>query len=139
MSVFDGDDTYKNKDYKDYDPYDDKKNGRYFKCQRGHYIMDTRWCCKECWLEQQEYNKKKKERTFEYLFGDFTNINNTDEFDPLLEYYKILQLIPPKTKEEIRKQYLKLSLKHHPDKNNNSITSVTKFQEIATAYNKLIN
>lgn len=131
----------------DYDPYDDIKNERFFKCKRGHRIGTTRWCCRECWVEQKNLNQEKNERVFNYLFNNHDDDHSNYyykppdfdfEFNPLLEYYKILQLIPPKTKEQIRKQYLKLSLKHHPDKNNNSLLSVNKFQEIASAYEKLI-
>jgi hypothetical protein len=41
--------------------------------------------------------------------------------------------------ETLRKKYLKLSLLHHPDKNNNTNTSKEKFQEITEAYNLLLS
>ena len=42
----------------------------------------------------------------------------------------------PKLKE-IRKRFMKLSLVHHPDKNNGSLESKTKFQAILRAYETL--
>jgi hypothetical protein len=41
--------------------------------------------------------------------------------------------------EDIKKQYHKLALKNHPDKNGNTIESTKKFQEIKRAYEYLMN
>lgn len=49
-------------------------------------------------------------------------------------YYKKLGLEKNASKEEIKKAYRALSMKHHPDKNNNSEESNKKFQEINEAY-----
>ena len=53
------------------------------------------------------------------------------------KYYKILELQPSASEDAIKKSYRKLSLKHHPDRNNNSEESKKKFQEINEAYEKL--
>jgi len=51
----------------------------------------------------------------------------------ILTYWKILSLVPPKTKDEIKKQYYKLSLKYHPDKGGDN----DKFIKLKNAYDKL--
>lgn len=52
-------------------------------------------------------------------------------------FYSILELTEPATIDEIKKAYRRLSLIHHPDKNNNSPESVSKFQKISEAYDTL--
>lgn len=52
-------------------------------------------------------------------------------------FYSILELTEPATMDEIKKAYRRLSLIHHPDKNNNSPESVSKFQKISEAYDTL--
>ncbi|PVV03485.1 hypothetical protein BB560_002028 [Smittium megazygosporum] len=53
-------------------------------------------------------------------------------------YYKILNLEPTARQEEIRKAYLKLSLKWHPDKNqSNKEEAEIMFKQIAEAYEVL--
>lgn len=51
------------------------------------------------------------------------------------QYYDILQLPNNSSKQQIRKQYRKLALIHHPDKGGNE----QKFQSIFNAYSKLTN
>lgn len=53
------------------------------------------------------------------------------------EFYKILELTETASSEEIKKAYRRLSLLHHPDRNNNSSESVAKFQKISDAYETL--
>ena len=127
----------------EYDPYDDIKNGRIPKCKNGVFYGVAGYCCNKCHQEQKRKRTAHRQAYWEGVFDTMFNDNpenfkDTNMIDPLLEYYKILQLIPPKTRDQIRKQYLTLSLKHHPDKNNDSVMSVKKFQEINEAYNKLI-
>lgn len=51
----------------------------------------------------------------------------------MIDYYKILGVKEGSTKEEIKKAYRKLSLKHHPDKGGDS----EKFAEINNAFSTL--
>ncbi len=100
-------------------------------CQscKQRYNTNTRWCSKSCWVKQR--NKKTfEEYVDEKIFGNVYHDNN----DPLIEYWKILSLVPPKTKDEIKKQYYKLSLKYHPDKGGDN----DKFIQLKNAYDKLI-
>jgi DnaJ family protein B protein 4 len=51
--------------------------------------------------------------------------------------YEILNIDRFATQEEIKKKYRKLSLRYHPDRNNNSVDANKKFQEITEAYNQI--
>ncbi len=53
-----------------------------------------------------------------------------------MNYYEVLELREKCSKEEIRKNYHRLSLKYHPDKNKGIDTS-EKFKEISEAYTVL--
>jgi DnaJ-class molecular chaperone len=53
------------------------------------------------------------------------------------DYYKILNISENSSNDEIKKAYRKLSLQHHPDRNNGSIESETTFKKINEAYNTL--
>jgi DnaJ-class molecular chaperone len=53
------------------------------------------------------------------------------------DYYKILEVENNASQEDIKKSYRKLSLKYHPDKNNNSPESQAQFQKIGEAYETL--
>lgn len=50
------------------------------------------------------------------------------------DLYKVLDVEKTSTTEEIKKAYRKLSLKHHPDRNQCNAESTKKFQEISAAY-----
>ena len=52
-------------------------------------------------------------------------------------FYKILGVHEKATKEEIKKAYRNLSMKHHPDKNPGNNEAVSKFQKISEAYETL--
>ena len=53
------------------------------------------------------------------------------------DYYKILNISSLASDSAIKKAYLKLVLKYHPDKNQNSTASTEKFKEISEAYSVL--
>ena len=53
--------------------------------------------------------------------------------------YNILEVPETASAEDIKKEYRKMSLKWHPDKNQNSQESVDKFQKISAAYEILGN
>lgn len=52
-------------------------------------------------------------------------------------FYKILGVDETATKEEIKKAYRSLSMKHHPDKNRSNPDSTRLFQKITEAYETL--
>ena len=60
-------------------------------------------------------------------------INNN--FEPFENYYKILEINNKASLDDIKKAYRRLSLKYHPDRNDNNTSST--FNEITTAYEYL--
>lgn len=61
-------------------------------------------------------------------------MNNLDFNSDSNSYYDILEINKNATPEEIKKSFRRLSMIHHPDKNNNSQESIKKIQEINQAY-----
>ncbi len=55
------------------------------------------------------------------------------------DYYKVLGVEHNATQDEIKKQYRKLALKYHPDKNPGDKSAEDKFKEISEAYQVLGN
>jgi DnaJ-class molecular chaperone len=51
-----------------------------------------------------------------------------------MNYYEVLGVPETASQEDIKKAYRKLSLQNHPDRNQNSAESTTKFQSISAAY-----
>jgi len=54
-------------------------------------------------------------------------------------YYHILGVTKESTPEEIKKNYRKLALQYHPDKNNQDPAAAEKFKEVSEAYEVLSN
>jgi len=52
-------------------------------------------------------------------------------------FYNVLNVPETASQEDIKKAYRKMSMTHHPDKNNNSQESTEKFQKISEAYEVL--
>ena len=51
---------------------------------------------------------------------------NSDDYDPNVDYYAILEVAENANAKEIRQSYFKLCLKVHPDKNPNATEIVQK-------------
>lgn len=60
-------------------------------------------------------------------------------FEPLKDYYAILELPPTATIREIKQAYRKLVMIYHPDKNNDDPYALSRFNEIKEAYEVLMN
>ena len=60
--------------------------------------------------------------------------NNEENYSSMPDLYKILECPEDATPEVIKKQYRKLSLIHHPDKNHGNTESEEKFKTINMAY-----
>lgn len=122
--------------YEKYDPYNERNY--WDTCSKGFLRNpNTRWCCKECWIEERDKREQEnKSYIYEDIFGDFNIPKYNKNISPEeMLCYKILKLIPPKTKKELKKQYHRLSLKYHPDKGGIE----EKFKEISNAYHNLIS
>ncbi len=59
--------------------------------------------------------------------------------DQTKEYYKVLGVEKDASKEEIKKAFLKLAKKYHPDVNRTDTNAKDKFIEIKKAYDVLID
>jgi hypothetical protein len=119
-----------------YDPYDEDQYKS--KCNKGYlYNPRTRWCCRECWIEQRESYKRPTLEEFCNTFfnEEFNYTFKSDEKYSVEADWVYLQLEPPKTKTQIKKQYYKLALLFHPDK---PTGTHNKFTQLNASYNNLI-
>lgn len=53
------------------------------------------------------------------------------------DYYQILEVTPESSEEQIRKNYRRLAMQYHPDRNPDNPAAEEKFKEIAEAYGVL--
>jgi len=127
-----------------YNPYDNYINNRVKKCKYNSYISSNGYCCNKCFKEQKQNKFINKQNYINNLFNqnNQNNQNNkrynifeeeTKEYD-FNNDWNILKLQPPKNKNEIKKQYHKLSLKCHPDKGGSN----EEFIKLNNSYNNLI-
>lgn len=115
----------------------------YDKCKYGYYVGCS-GCCKRCRLEkrEQEYDEYMKEYFNDFLKEQFKSYFKEEKILTQKEY-KILcinktlfiKLSTDKKIKLLRKQYKKLSLKYHPDKNGDS----SKFIKLKEAYDILMS
>ena len=128
MSLFDDDDIYIDDNY---NPYIDK-----YTCKRGNKLnIKSQWCCYECEKERMQ-NKYINYNFIDDIFFDDDNIDTNiySNINPLQICWNILQLMPPKTLQEIKQQYHKLCKIYHPDKGGDN----EKFIKLKNSYDKLI-
>lgn len=57
----------------------------------------------------------------------------------IIDYYKVLGIDETSSSDEVKKAYLKLAKKYHPDRNNDDEISLVKFTLINEAYSILGN
>src|SRR5436190_23839492 len=59
------------------------------------------------------------------------------DFDPSVDYYKVLGVAEKSTADEIKKAYRKLAKSHHPDSTGGDKTKEKRFKEVSNAYEVL--
>eukprot|EP01080_Neovahlkampfia_damariscottae_P010769 gene10769-3388_t len=59
--------------------------------------------------------------------------------DQTSKHYKILGIAKTSSLEEIKKQYYKLSMKYHPDRNPDNLEATEKFQKFSESYHAIID
>tara|TARA_R110000803_G_scaffold142130_1_gene208483 strand:+ start:4674 stop:5048 length:375 start_codon:yes stop_codon:yes gene_type:complete len=106
-------------------------------CKVCNNRVSNGWCSESCWNTQRKqkfkYNFLNNNIFTDTNFDDL-NVDNTSS-SAYKDEYTILEIIPPTTNIEIKKQYYKLSLKYHPDK---VIGKEEQFIKVCDAYNTLI-
>ena len=120
----------------DFDYWTESQYYPFCKTCNQRYNPYTRWCSKDCWINQRS---KYNNNNFDFDNDNNTSCHKNDNYnnynnDVNMEYWNILKLIPPKNKDQIKKQYYKLCLKYHPDKGGDN----DKFIELKDAYDKLL-
>ena len=111
------------------------KEQYYPKCNKcGCPITSTRYCSRSCWINQRNNYKKQN------IYDEFVNIFDDIIIEKKEDFiYKnecdILQIEPPLEETKIKKQYRKLALKYHPDKQGDP----DMFIKIKSAYDTLIS
>jgi DnaJ-class molecular chaperone len=59
------------------------------------------------------------------------------DFDPSVDYYKVLGVSDKASQDEIKKAYRKLAKSHHPDSTGGDKTKEKRFKEVSNAYEVL--
>ncbi|HEY5950509.1 MAG TPA: DnaJ domain-containing protein [Kofleriaceae bacterium] len=59
------------------------------------------------------------------------------DFDPSVDYYKVLGVAEKATQDEIKKAYRKLAKSHHPDSTGGDKAKEKRFKEVSSAYEVL--
>lgn len=72
-----------------------------------------------------------------WMYFFFLIESQSEIYKTMVTYYEMLEIAPDATDTDIRKAYKRLSLKYHPDKNNNSTEATNKFKQISEAYQVL--
>lgn len=73
-----------------------------------------------------------------FKFGSSSSESLSPE-EKMRESYKALELTPGSSVDDIKKQYKKLAIKWHPDRNPNCVDCEAKFMVIADAYKTLLD
>ena len=81
--------------------------------------------------KQQKQYREQWDRIFEELY-------NSLGMHDLTKYYKVLDLDPNATLQQIKGRFRELVLKYHPDKCENKKTAEKKFKKIVEAYEMII-
>mmetsp|Transcript_108597 Transcript_108597/g.317744 ORF Transcript_108597/g.317744 Transcript_108597/m.317744 type:complete len:324 (-) Transcript_108597:144-1115(-) len=88
--------------------------------------------------EQQEAPKRKMRLKLDFQWEDKDKSLVTIQVRPhLKEQFETLGLPDTASKDDIRRQYLKLAKQHHPDRNSNEDAAKERFQNIEKAYEAL--
>lgn len=127
-------------DEDDFNPY------TFEKCPYGWY-KGCGGCCKRCKDEEREriYEEYSKQKFYDYIKHNFEDLRhdskyNKDEIELAFEFLKIdkkkfLKLEIDKQIKNIKRQYKRLSLKYHPDKQGSN----ELFIKLKDYYDLLIN
>ena len=116
-----------------YDPYEETQY--LSKCSRGYFISENRFCCNVCYLEES-YRLKNRPSLEGYINEQYNYVFIDEPLKPINIDWETLNLQPPKTNKEIKKQYYKLALKLHPDKKGGNHNLFTKLNN---SYNNLLS
>jgi len=91
------------------------------------------------------YNNKrkhtKKEKAwdeFQEAWEEFQRIFGETATESIEKYYKILELTPKATVDQVKSKFRELAKKYHPDKNRNKKDAAEKFKQIFEARQKIL-
>ena len=90
---------------------------------------------------QNQTKNKKKEKAWDDLqeeWEEFQRIFGYTVAESLEKYYKILELTPKATVDQVKSKFRELAKKYHPDKNRNKKDAAKKFTQIFEARQKIL-